>query len=241
MENMQVKGRAFIDTRTNYQFEDYERLSTEKQTQRDRILNFILDNSNSRIKYVGLPGKYWRMESDLIRLGQNIHVSGFESNPMIYHKSKCMMPGKHNVISKSKDITRDIKLDIHVNKSSIYTLGSIKDLTDYKTHRLLCDISGTFQFGYSKINAIWYDFTSSFNENTYISIHNIKNIIKKESNSVICLTFLFGRDMYFNGKGEDSRIDIIKSALPEFEPIEYWKYKGFNGSTMFNVCGVIKR
>jgi len=240
MEAMQVKGRSYVENRTGYQLDDYERMSSTKQEQRDIIQSFILDNLDCSINYTGLAGKYWNFERDLIKnAGETVRLSSFEKNPQIYHNTKFMMCGNHRVISKSKNITPNIKLDIHVNDKSVYVLGGINDLTEKNMHRLLCDISGTFKFGFTRRNAIWYDFTSSFNEETFKSIHNIRNIVKKNAKSIVCLTFLYGRDQYFNGSSEESRIEIIKAALPEFEPVKYWKYKGFNEATMLNVCGVI--
>jgi len=236
----QIHSPKISLNKTCYQAsDDYERISPEKQKQRLKVLGFILDNVDSDIKYTGLPGKYWRLETELAKRCTRARFSGFEKNQTIYHNSKFIMPGRHNVISKSKNIDPSKQIDIHVNNRSVYVLGGIRDLTDTKTHKLFSEISGTFKYGFTKINAIWYDFTSSFNEETYVSMYNIKNLLDSEVKSVICLTFLYGRDLYFNGSGEEARIDIVKRALPNFIPLDYWKYKGFNNSTMMTICGIV--
>lgn len=237
----QIIGKSYTQNLSQYQAsDDYERISKTKDHQRDKILRFLLENSVGKVdKYTGLPGKYWAMERKLLTLLPNAHFSGFEKNPQIFYKALSTMPGRHKTISKSKYITDSIKLNIHVNNSGIYVLGDINSLSEKQMHSLLIKESGTFAFGFSARTMVWYDFTASFNEKTFRAIHDVKKITRK--GSAICFTLQYGRDLYFNGQGEESRIEIIKKAFPEFECLDYWKYKGFNDTWMINICGIRKK
>jgi len=236
--SFQITGPSKYSCLSKYQgHSDYERLSNTKSKQREKILDFLLSNNPcDHIKYVGLPGKYWAIERELLNIDADAKFSGFEKNPVIFYKALQIMPGGHKTISKSKIIDDRIKLEIYVNKNGVYTLGDINHFTEKKTHALLISESGSFRFGFTLNNMLWYDFTSSFNENTFRAIHDIKKITRHKT--AICLTLQYGRDLYFNGKGEEARVDIVKKALKGFECKDVWTYNGFKDTKMINICGI---
>lgn len=239
-----IIGRAFKNTDSSYQNNEYERHSKTKAEQRDKILKFILSNHAQSTPFlISLPGKYWFLENRLVQIDNNSQVTGVEKSPAIYSKHKPYMPCKwsHNkIIDKSRYITDSkVKLDIHVNSNSIYVLGDLATFTEESFHNYLCFDSGSFRHGFINRTCVWYDFTASLNNNTYKAIESIRNIRNKKRKTVVCLTLMLGRDQIYKGSGLEKRIDIIKEALPELEIIEYWKYKGLNDTPMYNVCGII--
>jgi len=243
-ENLSAVGRVFVNTDTNYQNDEYERTSEVKEEQRTKILNFILSNhADSTPFLLSLAGKYWSLENRLVTINKDTHITSIEKSPLIFHKAKSMMPTAfhpNKIVDKTRFITdTKIKLDMFSNRNSNYFLGELSALTERVFHNQLCGDSGTFRHGMTNRTCVWYDFTSSLNNVIYNAIRNIKNIRNKGRDTVVCITLLYGRDLIFKGSSIESRLDIIQEALPELKIHEYWKYKGFNNSTMLNVCGVI--
>lgn len=239
---------------TNYQSNEYERDSAEKQIQRDKILRFSLDNHDDlNPRYIGLPGKYWIFERSLIQEKPKTNIFGVEKDFNIFLNSCGYLPGKawvrrqvfpYGIDKRLAGIEGrtqgSIAIEMAQTSTGMYVCGDLQSITDKK---IITQGGGRSFYGkvFKNRTLVWYDFTSSFNINTYISIHNIKHIINPHQKAVICLTLQYGRDQLFNGAGEEARVEIVKRALPEFECLDVWKYKGFNKTTMINICGIINK
>jgi len=237
----------YITKQTDYRASnDYEFKSETKQEQRERILKIILDNQAQgvRHKYLGLPGKGWIFERMLdLSSEKSTIITGVEKDLKIFHKAQAYMIG-HSPCDKSKDVYGN-KIEILRSSRAVYICGDVVSLTDELILQQIGDHtknnenkSGTLIRGLTNNTAIWYDFTSSFNKDTYLAIYNLKNVAVP--GAVICLTLMYGRDMYFNGSGEDSRVEIVKRALPGFKLLDSWVYKGFKETQMINICGILK-
>ena len=226
--------------KSSYQSSDYEHSSQLKKDQRSRILKFILDNHQGEVhpRYIGLPGKYWFFESHLIHECPEAHITGVEKNYSIFHSGKVMMPGT-DFLDRSILVDARLKHELFRTSNSIFAHGNLLGFTDEQVIKDSGKMSGTYKKAFTNNTCIWYDLTCSFNKDSYLLLYNIKNIINKHFKTVVCLTLMYGRDMYFNGKGENSRVEIVQRALPDFEPLDVWTYKGFNNSKMINICGVM--
>lgn len=240
MENLSLKRIVGSSDRSNAysSSNDYELNSEQKSEQRERILRFILNNhdSSTNIKYLGLPGKYWFLENRLINKYPKAKVTGIEKNARIFTQSKIMMPGSSQV-SKNITVGDTVKLEMYRTSAATSIYGKLSSLTDSEIIEKSIE-SGTYKKGLLNRTVIWYDFTTSFNTDSFITLYNIKNIVHPHIPSVICVTMMYGRDLYFNGKGEAARAEIMQRALPGFVPDEIWTYKGFKGTPMINICGI---
>ena len=231
---------------TAYQANDYER-SEVKAEQREKILTFILENHDDRkIKYFGMPGKYWLLERELFHNDPKSHICGIEKDFEIFSKSVGYLEGKRFLRRRILPWAHDKRTD---NNNGIETARTDNfyyingDLNAVTSDRALKHSRGRAFYDKRFLlhrSAIWLDFTSSFNIDTYTSIYNLHNIIHPNLPSVICLTLLYGRDQIFKGEGEQARVEIVEKALPGFNCKDVWIYKGFNDSSMINICGVLK-
>lgn len=237
---------------TDYQADEYERFSEAKAEQREKILKFILDNHEINPRYFGLPGKYWIFENALHKEVKNCHIMGIEKDLSIFEKSASYMPGMYWArrqifpwaIDHRIESTRMYKasrqaLNIAETVNTYHIHGDLVSLTDKKIIEK-ARFRGPYKKHLRNRTAIWYDFTSPFNVETYTAIYNINNIIHKGRDTTVCLTLMYGRDQIFNGNGEEARVEIVEKVLPDFDCKEVWTYKGFKETPMINICGILK-
>ena len=238
MEGYQgLSPRVKRESKTFYsRDDDYERLSPVKQEQRDRIGGFILDSFEGQLKYVGFPGKGWLLERQLHAIDRRFRFTGIESNGQIFEKAKLLMPG-HRIIYRNRVINDRIKLEFYLNRCSIYSKGKLSSLTDFQAKPLFMK-SGTYEYALTGRNAIWYDFTGPMTKEVWLCLHGINGVIAEEKTVPICITLMYGRDLYMSGGGEDGRVDIVQKAIPGFEALDVWQYQGLNDTRMINICGV---
>lgn len=227
---------------------DYELRSSVKAEQREKILSIILNSlqENTPVRYLGMPGKHWLFENMLVNAIDRESdtpwkIGGIEKSVKIYHQSRAMMPGFcHWCVDKS-NFANECGIE-QIRKGRVfYACGDLTSLTDDKIIKDVSEKSGTFEKNFTKNTIVWYDFTASLSMQTYLSIYQIKNVIDRDNDAIVCITLMYGRDLYMDGKGENGRISIIKKALPEFELIESWIYKGFKNAPMINICGRIPK
>ena len=251
MEGLNIAPHLTTDRQskqTNYQSDLYERDSEVKQEQRDLILKFILNNhADIHPKYLGLPGKYWLFERQLLEAEPKSHIFAIEKDFEIFEKSRSYIEGHQYLRGRAYPWGHDTRTDfsngIEYAKTTtfyyvcgdVHSLISDKFFKEAKGRNFYGCRSGK---GIKSKSAIWLDFTESFNVKTYSTIHHIKNILHPIYHSVVCLTLQYGRDQIFNGSGIQPRIDIVQQALPQFRCLKAWTYKGFNDTSMINICGI---
>jgi len=231
-----VSGHYTKSYSSDYQADaDYER-SEEKQEQRDKVVDFILNNSKARIRYLGFPGKYWLAERALWADDYKAKVTGVEKNPAIFEKAKGYIPGW--MLTREKKVNDRISLTFCSSRSALYFLGDLASLLDSRIRNQSL-VSDGYRYGFSMRNAVWLDFTGPLSRPVWDILVGL-NRTMTPYDAVICITLLYGRDTLLDSSGEKGRVEIIERSIPGFRAKDIWQYTGKNNSRMLTICGVRK-
>ena len=229
-----IGGRYTKSYNSDYQASYVYEKSEEKQKQREKVLDFILTNAKSRIKYLGFPGKDWMLERQLWAEDNTSRITGVEKNPSIYEKAKGYVPGR--VALRDKSVSDGMKITYASSKQCLYFLGELKHFLDSHIRNKLLT-SGAYRYGFSFRNAVWLDFTSPLCQPVWEVLVGLNRVLTPYDAS-ICVTLLYGRDTLLETPGEEGRVQVIERAIPGFEAKKVWQYSGMNKSRMLTICGI---
>ena len=152
-----VARQIKTESGSDYQKSNNYEQSDVKNSQREKIYDFIMDNYNQtddtgktiNPRYLGLPGKSWQIENRLCNDFKNPKITALEKDNKIYTLNKHVMPRKqvyHPVIDIKEPIFKRFEIEYRVNPLCTYINGSIGVLTEDKTHSILVRLHVTFQY-----------------------------------------------------------------------------------------------
>ena len=255
-------GRNYHDG--EFYSNEYWRTSSEKQKERERVLEFILNNSNEcRVKLLSFPGMSWQFENMLRSETETgiPHLICLEKNISLYHRTKHLIPGKRKKSYSNRWNGFRERTFEYGRATCLYSRVASHQITRRRTgqkkwvsNKLLLMDSSAFMsmlctdYGathnqkidlnnrfYSR-TAVWLDFTSNLCAAVEETIRNILFCLESPSRKHNKPVVITILNGRDNLKGEDQRIERIIKLQPAFEYQDHWAFKGKGGTSMLTMC-----
>lgn len=251
-------GRS--DSNTNFHSSEYERLSQEKQSQRELVLDYVLSHfdQNAPIRALTLPGERWIFEKMLCASHKKSQVVGLEKSVTTFFKSAPNMVCANDSCFERKSpfgLTRHRIIPYGESSYQYFRTSAAFSIRERSNRLLNIDlgcyasmISNDYGQSFNDIqkfhekfmrrNAAWIDLTGNLSESTLDALSKINVAFSCDSEKKpLVITFMYGRDMK---GGIKARTDAIRSAIKGFEVEDVSQYAGKNNCPMLTILGYIQ-
>lgn len=217
-----------------------------KSEERAKVLDFILNNSSSKIFFLGFPGERWYFELMLRAECESVRLLGLEKHWPTLVKSINQMP-LPNLNHKKYRHTNPIQHGIRYGNTvfDYYSLGDSCRLIHIDSAQYCEVVTTDYGADYNhkkrwnsfccRNNAVWLDFTSQISNPVTRTLKSLIWTLTPNARIPIAVTVLAARDGI---RGDGKRVSVISESLSNFEYKNHWTYIGFNHAPMLTVTGI---
>lgn len=251
-------GRS--DSNKNFHSSEYERLSQEKQSQRELVLDHILSHfsQDQPIRALTLPGERWVFEKMLSASHKKVQVVGLERSVTTFFKSVpnmiCAVDSsfnrktpfgltRHRIIPYGEHSYQYFRTSAYFsirersNRLLNMDLDCYVSMISSDYGQLFSDVQ-KFHEKFMRRNAAWIDLTGNLSDSTLGALSKINIAFSCDSEKKpLVITFMYGRDMK---GGIKARTDAIRSAVKGFHVEDVSQYSGKNNCPMLTILGFIQ-
>lgn len=241
--------------------------SDAKQTERERVLDFILGQypeEHRTVRLLSMPGQDWTFERMLLAERKHAHMVGVERSFSVFARARRAMPTN---LRTTEAMHETVSGFLHVQDRVLpygtgdFTYAKIRarrsgdkrgrshrlllmDLATY-TSALATDYRASlverseFAIKFCQRNAAWLDFTGTLCAGTEAALSNLHFVLDPYARQIpVVVTVRNGRDRF---RGAGNRIARIAELVQGFKAVDSWTYVGKGGVSMLTVCGVVQQ
>lgn len=243
-----------------YERNNLTHVSAGKLQMHNAVEEMILNHANpaNTLRFLSLPGKFWRFESRLLRTLREVHFTGFESDHRVILSGAAYVPrdaaDRHNPkrhgfrcieslgveyfkTNRARWLSMDVNSALTLNDSLFWKIGKGVESGDHS-----CRMDW-FLKKFCGWDAAWLDYYGPASRKIGEALANLHFYCRQDSIPV-AVTILKGREI----EAVTERRNWLKHMLSgggvwsgvSFKQLDYKEYSD-GGSTMCNILGLIQR
>lgn len=243
-----------------YHSDDYGH-SNLKHEEREKVLAFILEIQDTRIRLLSMPGKHWAFEEMLLHERPDSSLLGLEYSYTVFAQARRSMPkGPNNKRTRTTDL-QDRTMNYgtgsytYSRRAANRKEGNRSLVRQSRSNRILFMSAETYatmlftDYGatmeqkrefyekFCKRNAAWLDFTCQLCRSVEETISHL-DICMSNMECPVVITFMNARDKYHS---PEERIARLVEIQPSLDVKKWWTYKGKGNISMLTVCAIMNR